>query len=90
MGAAVKIAEGDGLFTGATSMGLQKAIHELYDEKQRLDGVISSLEEYLGRKRPTVVPKRKRGRKSMSPAEREEVSVRMRSYWAARRSGAAS
>ena len=84
MGAAAELAGGTGLFTGAASMDLQKAIRDLYEEKERIDGVIASLELYLKTK-GAVVAKRKRGRKSMGSAERQEVSERMRNYWAARR-----
>ena len=65
-------------------MDLQKAIRELYEEKERIDEVIASLEQYLLTKGVSV-GKRKRGRKSMGPEEREEVSARMRGYWADRR-----
>ncbi len=65
-------------------MDLQKAIRELYAEKERIDSVISSLEQYLQGKGPGP-EKRRRGRKSMGPEERQEVSARMRSYWAAQR-----
>lgn len=65
-------------------MDLQKAIRELYAEKERIDGVIASLEEYL-QTTGSDSGKRKRGRKSMSPEERQEVSARMRTYWAGRR-----
>lgn len=84
MGAAAETAEGTGLFTGATFMDLQKAIRELYDEKERIDGVIASLEHFLLTNEMGST-KRKRGRKSMGPLERQEVSARMRSYWAAKR-----
>lgn len=86
MGAVAKTAEGTGLSTGAASMDLQKAIHELYEEKERIDSVIASLERYLGTQ-GTGESKRRRGRKSMGSAERLEVSERMRNYWAARRTG---
>jgi len=66
-------------------MDLQKAIRELYEEKERIDSVIASLEQYLKTEGSVLVSKRKRGRKSMGPEERQEVSARMRSYWAARR-----
>jgi hypothetical protein len=70
-------------------MDLYKAIQDLYAEKEKLERVIASLEE-LQRTAGSVpvIPKttRRRGRKSMSPAEREEVSERMKRYWAARRS----
>jgi hypothetical protein len=65
-------------------MDLQKAIRELYAEKERIDSVIASLEQYLQGTGPGP-EKRRRGRKSMGPEERLEVSARMRSYWAARR-----
>lgn len=68
-------------------MDLQKAIRELYEEKEKIDGVIASLEHYLSANGSGVM-KRKRGRKSMGPEERQEVSARMRSYWAGRRSAA--
>ena len=69
-------------------MDLQKAIRELCDEKERIDGVIASLEHYLHSNGPGAA-KRKRGRKSMGPQERQEVSERMRGYWAARRTDGA-
>ncbi len=65
-------------------MDLQKAIRELYAEKERIDGVIASLEQYL-QTGGTIPSKRRRGRKSMGPEERQEVSARMRNYWASRR-----
>lgn len=86
MGAAPNTAKGTGMFTGAPSMDLQKAIRELYEEKERIDGIIASLEQYV-RTNGAIPVKRKRGRKSMGPEERLEVSARMRSYWAARRKG---
>jgi hypothetical protein len=68
-------------------MDLYKAIQDLYAEKEKLERVIASLEE-LQRTAGTVpvIPKTsRRGRKSMSPTEREEVSERMKRYWDARR-----
>ncbi len=68
-------------------MDLYKAIRSLYDEKKRLDKLIESLEELHARgaraEHPAV--RSRRGRKKMSPAERLEVSERMKRYWAARR-----
>lgn len=66
-------------------MDIVKALRELYHEKKQLDLAISSLEARL-----KIVGKRKtvrgrRGRKSMSPAERLEVSKRMTLYWESRR-----
>jgi hypothetical protein len=69
-------------------MDLYKAIQDLYAEKEKLERVIASLEE-LQRTAGSlpVLPKplKRRGRKSMSPTERQEVSERMRKYWAGRR-----
>ena len=69
-------------------MDLSKAIQELYAEKEKVEQAIALLEELqkkgiegAARSKP---PKR-RGRKTMDPAEREEVSRRMRAYWDSRR-----
>ncbi len=70
-------------------MDLLKAIRELHEEKKRLDAVIASLELMLAAE--SRLPKlkvrvgRKRGRKSMSREERQQVSERMKKYWASRR-----
>jgi hypothetical protein len=67
-------------------MDLHKAIQDLYAEKEKLERVIASLEE-LQRTAQSAVPKtgKRRGRKSMGPGERAEVSERMKRYWAGRR-----
>ena len=66
---------------------LYKAIRTLYDEKKRVDRLISSLEQLQARarERPHPVIRIRRGRKRMTAAERLEVSRRMKKYWAARR-----
>jgi hypothetical protein len=69
-------------------MDLNKAIQELYAEKGRLERVIASLEEL--QRSAGAVPAltggvKRRGRKFMGPQERQEVSDRMKKYWAARR-----
>ena len=61
-------------------MDVNKTLRELYEEKRRLDATIEVLESQLG-----VRPSARRGRKSMSPEERLEVSKRMAKYWEARR-----
>lgn len=69
-------------------MDLYKAIQDLYAEKEKLERVIASLEELQRTSGSTpVVPKaaKRRGRKSMNSSERQEVSERMRKYWAGRR-----
>ena len=69
-------------------MDLYKAIQDLYAEKEKLERVIASLEE-LQRSAGTLTaaprPSKRRGRKSMSPEERQEVSERMKKYWESRR-----
>jgi hypothetical protein len=68
-------------------MDLYKAIRDLYAEKEKLERVIASLEE-LQRSAaapPEPVEGKRRGRKSMNAKERQEVSERMRKYWAKRR-----
>jgi hypothetical protein len=75
---------------------LYKAIRELVEEKKRIDRIIASLEAMLARgrvgphgKAATADPPKRRGRKSMSPEERREVSERMARYWAEKRAGKA-
>ena len=69
-------------------MDLYKAIQDLYAEKEKLERVIASLEE-LQRTSGALpeMPKatKRRGRKSMSSKERQEVSERMKRYWEGRR-----
>jgi hypothetical protein len=70
-------------------MDLYKAIQDLYAEKEKLERVIASLED-LQRSAGGGIPPmpksgKRRGRKSMSADEREEVSERMKKYWASRR-----
>jgi hypothetical protein len=72
------------------AMDLYKAIQDLYAEKEKLERVIASLEELQRTAGAVPVPPkpaRRRGRKSMDTAERQEVSERMRKYWASRRQG---
>ena len=69
-------------------MDLFKAIQELYAEKERLERVIASLEEL--QRSAGAVPAltegvKRRGRKFMDPKERQEVSDRMKNYWAHQR-----
>jgi hypothetical protein len=72
----------------APSMDLYKAIQDLYTEKEKLERVIASLEELqksAGEAATAPKPFRRRGRKSMSNTERQEVSTRMKKYWESRR-----
>jgi hypothetical protein len=67
-------------------MDLFQILRELHIEKQRLDRIIRELEGLQGRETPdSPRPVKRRGRKSMSPEERREVSERMKKYWATRR-----
>jgi hypothetical protein len=70
-------------------MDLFKLIQDLNAEKERLERVIASLED-LQRVSGLDIPPApnggmRRGRRSMGPVERREVSVRMKKYWASRR-----
>jgi hypothetical protein len=70
------------------AMDLRKTIQDLYAEKEKLERVIASLEELQrAAEANPLVPSRgkRRGRKSMGSEERQEVSERMKKYWAARR-----
>jgi hypothetical protein len=74
-----------------TAMDLYKAIQDLYAEKEKLERVIASLEELqraAGGGIPPSPAGKRRGRKSMGPDERQEVSERMKRYWARRRTPA--
>ncbi len=67
-------------------MDLYGALRELYEEKKRLDHTISALEASLVKKSAPAA--KRRGRKTMSPEERLQVSERMRKYWEARKHAA--
>ena len=70
-------------------MDIRKMIQELHAEREALDRAISSLEELQRGDGGLLLPhsRSRRGRKFMGPQEREEVSARMKKYWAARRNG---
>ena len=63
-------------------MDINKALRELHDEKRRIDRAITRLEKRM----VDLSLRPKRGRRSMSPEERLEVSRRISAYWAKRRS----
>jgi hypothetical protein len=63
-------------------MDLTNIIEDLRREKERLDRAIASIEQLQA---DGDIPVRsRRGRKSMSPEERRQVSARMKKYWAAK------
>jgi hypothetical protein len=68
-------------------MDINLIIQNLYAEKERLQNLIAALEELTGTGKPIRPSARRgtRGRKSMGAREREQVSARMRDYWAGRR-----
>ena len=69
-------------------MDLTTTIDELRREKERLERVIASLQELQVGGTVAAFQNKRRGRKSMSPEERREVSARMKKYWASQRGGA--
>ncbi len=67
-------------------MDYSRIIRELQDEKARLAAAIAQLEALAGSGDGNLaLPRSRRGRKSMGPAERREVSARMKKYWANQR-----
>ena len=72
-------------------MDLDWIIRELIQERKRLDRLIQAIEDdpgerRAGRRAPAAPAKKsRRGRKSMDGAARQEVSARMKLYWARRR-----
>ncbi|MBM3735573.1 MAG: hypothetical protein FJW39_07275 [Acidobacteria bacterium] len=64
-------------------MDVPKLIKELTVERERLDQAIAVLES-LAVQEPPV---KRRGRTGMAPAERAEVSTRMKRYWEKRKNG---
>ena len=73
------------------SMDLEAALRQLYAERARIEHVITLLEQLRGTdgtdmSASAVRTGRRRGRRSMGAKERQEVSKRMKKYWAGRRS----
>jgi hypothetical protein len=67
-------------------MDLSRTIAELVEHKGKLDRSIAALEELAsGRAGQPALTRNRRGRKSMGAEEREQVSARMKEYWAKRR-----
>lgn len=69
-------------------MDLYDVIRALREERQRLDRVIAHLES-IERDAASVKEPKRRGRKSMDDRARQEVSNRMKRYWASRRASRA-
>jgi len=65
-------------------MDVDKLIAELNAEIAKIKGTIACLEQLRGSSSAATNGSR-RGRKSMGAQERQQVSLRMRKYWASRR-----
>jgi hypothetical protein len=63
-------------------MDLIDMIEDLRREKERVERIIATLERLQSPAVLATPEKKRRGRKSMSPEERRDVSERMRKYWA--------
>jgi len=67
-------------------MELYRIIRELLQERDRLQRIIDSLEQVEPSSKAQVrTDGKRRGRKSMDRAAREQVSERMKRYWAQRK-----
>ena len=70
---------------GTQNMDLDGIIRDLMEERNRLDRLIQTLEERGSGCAPVKPTKGRRGRKSMDGPARQQVSDRMKLYWAKRR-----
>ena len=68
-------------------MDIYAIIRALHAEKEWLDRAIGALEQLRSNADVDglITGAKRRGRKSMSPEERRELSERMKKYWAQRR-----
>jgi hypothetical protein len=65
-------------------MDIERILAELRAERERIDGIIEAIERYRQTGKMVAEP-RHRGRKFIGPEDRQEVSERMKRYWARRR-----
>jgi hypothetical protein len=70
-------------------MDLSKTLQQLYAQKAKLESVIAALEELVAARERTSAPDpgKRPGRKAMGAVERQQVSERMKRYWANRQQG---
>jgi hypothetical protein len=70
-------------------MDLEKILQDLLIQKEKLDVAIVACEDLFRSRGDSILTVVKepgrRGRKSMGEKEREQVSLRMKRYWASRR-----
>lgn len=64
---------------------MRTIIQQLEDEKQALEAKVRSVDAALVALGGGPAPARTRGRRSMTAAEREAVSIRMKKSWAKRK-----
>ena len=67
--------------------GLSGRLSDSCAEREKLDLVMATLEELDDTDGTALANQKRRGRKSLSEAERRAVSERMKRYWAKRRQG---
>jgi hypothetical protein len=72
-----------GINGGSAVMDLQETIRQLEIQKRKVELVIAELEQLQGKE--GGVSSNRRGRKSMGSEERQQVSERVKRYWANRR-----
>ena len=66
-------------------MNYGPALQALNAELEKLNRIIASLEAVIEAQAERRAGRRVQGRKFMSPEEREDVSARMKRYWARKR-----
>jgi hypothetical protein len=66
-------------------MDIAKVLEGLYARRATIDRAIAELQSMLDSPGYAVPEIRRRGRLGMGSAEREQVSKRMKKYWASRR-----
>jgi hypothetical protein len=66
-------------------MDLTEIIRNLYSEKTKVENSIAALEALDPTHKAGARSPSRRGRKSMGDEERQQVSERMKKYWASRR-----
>lgn len=66
-------------------MDVAKVLEEMYARRAIIDRAIAELQAMLDSPGYAVPEIRRRGRLGMGSAERQQVSTRMKKYWASRR-----
>jgi hypothetical protein len=66
-------------------MDLTKTLQSLYTEREKLKGMIESVEGLQASPSGIRGNQRRSGRRSMSAGERQQMSERMKQYWVRRK-----